>query len=133
MFVAESVVYTITSLALRLDDSLDNTIDPTARTGFDKVQVSAVLIGVVLPLVVGFLTGRTTSSQAKALMLLAASALTAFITEWANSSNFVWQQALLTLIMTFGTGVVVHLGFYQYRVAPKLQSVGPKLFARQGR
>jgi hypothetical protein len=94
-------------------DQLDNDIDPTARTGFDKVQISAILIGVVLPLVVGLVTKRYTSPTVKAVLLLAASALTAFITEWANSANFVWQQALLTMILTFGTGVVAHLGLWR--------------------
>lgn len=90
-----------------------NDIDPTAHTGFDKVQISAILIGVVLPLIIGLVTKQYTSATVKSLLLLAASALTAFITEWANSSNFVWQQALLTLILTFGTGVVAHLGLWR--------------------
>lgn len=102
-------------------DDLDNTIDPTARTGFDKVQVSAILVGVVLPLLVGLVTKRWTSSNVKAFMLLGASALTAFITEWANSANFVWQQAFLTMILTFGTGVVAQKGFWQYNLGPKAQ------------
>ena len=99
-------------LYLVLSDELNNTVDPTAHTGFDKVQISAILIGVVLPLLVGLVTKRYTSPTVKALLLLAASALTAFITEWANSENFVWQQALLTLILTFGTGVVAHQGLW---------------------
>lgn len=89
----------------------DVEINPTAQTGFDKVQISAILIGVVLPLLVGLVTKRYTSARVKSLLLLGASALTAFITEWANSANFVWQQALLTLILTFGTAVVSLYGF----------------------
>jgi hypothetical protein len=117
-------------VAFALADDLNNDIDPTAHTGFDKVQISAIFIGVVLPLLVGFLTGRTTSARTKAIMLLGSSALTAFITEWANSANFVWQQALLTLVLTFGTGVVMQLGFYRDTVTPKLQAVGPQFFAK---
>lgn len=101
-----------TTMLIALADGLDNDIDPTAHTGFDKVQISAILIGVLLPLVVGLVTKRYTSPSVKAILLLAASALTAFITEWANSANFVWQQALLTMILTFGTGVVAHKGLW---------------------
>jgi len=112
--------YLITTLAA--EGGLDNDIDPTAHTGFDKVQVSAILIGVVLPLLVGLVTRRYTSPAVKSLLLLAASAVTAFITEWANSANFVWQQALLTLILTFGTGVVSYYGLWvPTRVAGKAQ------------
>lgn len=121
-----NVIYVIFAAA----DDLNNDIDPTAHSGFDKVQLSAIFIGVVLPLLVGFLTGRTTSAAVKSILLLGSSALTAFITEWANSADFVWQQAVLTLILTFGTGVVLQLGFYRYTVTPKLQATGPQLFAK---
>lgn len=99
-------------LAVRMADGLDNDIDPTARTGFDKVQLSAIFIGVVLPLVIGLITKRYTSASTKTVLLLAASAVTAFVTEWANSADFVWQQAFLTMILTFGTGYVAHAGLW---------------------
>lgn len=104
-----STLYLITTLAA--EGGLDNSIDPTARTGFDKVQISALLIGVILPLIVGLVTKRYQSSRLKAVLLLGMSALTAFITEWANSVNFVWQQALLTMLLTFGSGIVSLYGF----------------------
>jgi hypothetical protein len=97
---------------VRLADDLPNEVDPTAHTGFDKVQLSAIFIGVLLPLVVGLITKRYTSASTKAILLLAASALTAFVTEWANSENFVWQQAVLTMLLTFGTGYVAHAGLW---------------------
>lgn len=112
MMTIFAMLYALLWLPLAaLENQLDNSIDPTARTGFDKVQISALLIGVALPLIVGLVTKRYTSPRVKALLLLAASALTAFITEWANSANFVWQQAFLTMLLTFGTGVVSLYGF----------------------
>lgn len=88
-------------------------VDPTAHTGFTTVQIASVLLGTVLPILVGLVTKRVTSSAVKAVLLLALSAVAGFLTELINSSNFVWQQALLTTLITFVTGVAMHFGLWQ--------------------
>lgn len=88
-------------------------IDPTAHTGFSTVQVASVLIGTLLPILVGLVTSRVTSSRTKALLLAGLSALTGFLTEYVNSDNFVWQQAFLTAVVTFVTAVAAHYGLWR--------------------
>lgn len=97
---------------LPLADQLDNTVDPTAYTGMNAVQVASVLVGVFLPILVAFVTKQTWSAQRKAIILAACSAVTGFLTEFINSDNFVWQQALLTTIVTFVTAVATHFGLW---------------------
>lgn len=94
-------------------DDLNNTVDPTAYSTLNKVQVASLLISVFIPLVVGLVTKRWTDAGTKALLLLASTALAGFITEWANSADFVWQQAVLTWLLSFGTGVVSHYGLWK--------------------
>jgi hypothetical protein len=44
---------------------------------------------------------------------LALSAVTAFLTEYVNSANFVWQQALLTTVVTFVVSVATYYGLWK--------------------
>jgi hypothetical protein len=100
------LIYTITTLGL------DNDIDPTAHTTIDAVQVASLLIGVFIPILVGLVTKASTSPTIKSLLLLGLSAVSGFLTEFINSSNFVWQQALLSTVVTFVIGVATHYGLW---------------------
>lgn len=91
----------------------DGTIDPTAHTGLNAVQVASLLIGVFIPILVGLVTKRVTSPAVKSLLLLALSAVSGFLTEYVNSANFVWQQALLTTVVTFVIGVATYYGLWR--------------------
>lgn len=91
----------------------DATIDPTDNTGFTTVQIASVLLGTVLPILVGLVTKKVTSRSIKAVLLLALSAVAGFLTELINSANFVWQQALLSTLITFVTAVAMHFGLWQ--------------------
>lgn len=93
-------------------DDLDNTIDPTAYSNLDTVQVASLLVGVFIPILVALVTKRTTSSTVKSLLLLGLSAVSGFLTEYINSANFRWQQALMTTIVTFVIGVATHYGLW---------------------
>jgi hypothetical protein len=87
-------------------------VDPASNTGLSTVQVASLLVGIGLPLLVGFVTKSSTSSTVKSLLLVALSCVSGFLTEFINSSNFVWQQALLTSIVTFVVGVAAHYGVF---------------------
>lgn len=91
---------------------LDNAVDPTAKTGLDAVQVASLLIGVFIPILVGLVTKRSTDARVKSILLLALSGVSGFLTEFVNSSNFVWQQALLTTVVTFVIGVATYYGLW---------------------
>lgn len=105
-------VYAVTTLVAGfVPFELDNSVDPSA-TNVSLVQVASLLVGTILPIVVALVTKRSWSPQTKALVLAALSALSGFLTEFINSTNFVWQQALLTSIMTFVVAVATYFGLW---------------------
>lgn len=99
-------------LVLVASNELDNTIDPTAFTGLDRVQIASILLGVFLPLLVGLVTKYSTKPSVKAILLLALSAASGFLTEMVNDENFMWQQALITTVLTFVVGVAMQRGLW---------------------
>lgn len=84
---------------------------------FDLAQVISLLIGVVLPLLVGLVTKWDTSSGFRAVLLLLLSAVSAFATEFLASMNtgtaFDVGATLLSVLGTFLIGVGMHFGFYK--------------------
>jgi hypothetical protein len=97
---------------LGAEGDLDNTIDPTAYSGLDTVQVASLFVAVFLPILVALVTKRTTNKTVKSLTLLGLSAVSGFLTEYINSANFHWQQALITTLTTFVIGVAMHYGLW---------------------
>jgi hypothetical protein len=83
----------------------------------DWVQVLQLVIAVILPLVVGLVTKEVTSANVKAVLLLALSALTAFLTSWLNAAQqnvpFDIGAALFAFIATFVVGVATHFGLWK--------------------
>lgn len=84
---------------------------------FDPAQVISMLIGVVLPLVVGLVTKWETAPSVRAVLLLLLSAVSAFMTELLSSitgnSIFDVGATLLAVLSTFLIGVGMHFGFYK--------------------
>lgn len=94
--------------------SADNgTIDPTQGATLNTVQVASLLIGVFLPILVALVTKDVTNSSVKSILLLVLSGVSGFLTEFVNSPHFYWQQALLTTIVTFITGVASLYGLWR--------------------
>lgn len=91
-----------------------------------------LILPVLLPMLVGLVTTRVTSSGRKAILLLALSVITSFLTELLNAyeagqESFDLGLALLTTIVTFVFGVGIHYGFLKPTgTTHKLQSVGRK-------
>ena len=81
------------------------------------VQVLQFVIAVLLPLVVGLVTTRITSSGVKAVLLLFLSALTALLTTWLNAAQqdipFDLGAAIFAFLATFLVGVAVQFGFWK--------------------
>lgn len=79
-------------------------------------EVLQLVVAVFLPLLVGLVTTRVTSSGTKAVLLLFLSALTAFLTSALDAANAgaAWdvKAALLAFVMTFVTGVAMHFGLW---------------------
>lgn len=84
-------------------------IDTTIATA----QMLSLLIGVVLPILVGIVTKVTTHPGAKAVLLALLSAVSGFLTEWAGTDAFNWASALITWLGTFMVAVAVHFGVWK--------------------
>lgn len=102
-----------------------------APNAIGGAQYLALLIGTVIPVLVGLITFHTTSAKAKALVNLAAVALTGFLTEWftamSTAANFDWQQALVGVAVAFIASVGTLYGFYKPTgVDNSLKNVGQK-------
>ena len=84
---------------------------------FDLAQVISLLIGVVLPLLVGLVTKWNTSPSFRAVLLLLLSAISAFATEFLATLNggvaFDVGATLLSVLGTFLVGVGMHFGLYK--------------------
>jgi len=97
--------YAITVLA-------DKVGDPVASS-ISTVQVVSILIGTFIPILVALVTKSTATPRVKALVNLALSAASGFGAEFINSANFVWQQALLTTVVTFAVSVATYYGLWK--------------------
>lgn len=87
-------------------------MDPVASS-ISTVQVASLLIGVFIPILVALVTKSTAPAGVKAVVHLALAAVTAFLTEYVNDPDFVWQQALLSTVMTFVVGVALYAGLWR--------------------
>jgi len=94
-------------------------VNPTllavAETGDPvRVQLWSLLVGVILPLLVGLVTKVTTSASTKAVLLALLSAVSGFVSELAASGDgFLWSTALITWVGTFLVAVGLHFGVYK--------------------
>ena len=89
-------------------------------TTLNAVQVASLLIGVVIPLIVGLVTHkdmRIGTIDVRPLLLAALSVISATLTEFLNvndrGEDFNWTAAGLTALMTFVVAVGVHYGFWK--------------------
>jgi small basic protein len=91
-------------------------------TGFDTASVLSLLIGTVLPLLVGLVTGLKTHPVVRGVTLLLAASVTAVLTQWLGAVNshtaFTWQPVVVGAVLTFVTGVASHYGIWQHTALP---------------
>lgn len=103
-----------------------NVIDPTSvMLAADQGNLDVtfqpnwlgLVIGVVLPILVGLVTKVNTNAGVKAVLLLLLSAVNGFLTEYVNaatsSANYDWATALYTWGGSFALAVAVHFGIYK--------------------
>ncbi len=125
------LVYTITSL---LADSAPQEVgNSTPQVVFDfsttGIQVLSLLVGTVLPLLVGLVTKVSTSPGTKATLLAALSAASGLLTELLASAqanvSYDLAQGLLTAVATFIVAVGMHYGLWKPTGASaKAQQIG---------
>ncbi|MEV8033872.1 hypothetical protein [Streptomyces sp. NPDC086182] len=81
----------------------------------DSAYWLGLLVSVVLPVLVGLVTTRVTHAGLKAVLLLALSTATGFVTEYVgphDAGYSVGTAAVLSLV-AFATGVLSHFGFWK--------------------
>jgi len=81
------------------------------------LQLLTLLVNLILPLVVGFVTTQLTSAKFQAVLLALLTAITGFISEWIqalqSNSQFDFWAALFTWLTGFVTAVAAHYGFWK--------------------
>lgn len=80
----------------------------------DKAYWIGLVTSVVLPVLVGLVTTRVTHAGTKAVLLLALSTITGFVTEWAAPGpDYDASTAVVLAVVSFGTGVLFHFGLWK--------------------
>lgn len=97
----------------------------------ELVQVLGLVAGVILPVLVGLVTTRTTHSGVKAALLAGLAVLTNILTELVEALNtgspYDLGSALLLGLGTFVIAVATHYGLWKpTSVSEKAQAVGSK-------
>jgi hypothetical protein len=74
-----------------------------------------LLTSVVLPVLVGLVTTRVTHAGRKAVLLLALSTATGFVTEYAgpHDAGYSVGTAAVLALVSFATGILSHFGFWK--------------------
>ena len=96
---------------------------------FDTAQVLSLVIGTVLPLLVGLVTRSSASPGLRAVTLAVLSAVSAFLAEWLHTVNagtpFDVASTVLAVLGTFLVAVGTHFGFWQATgISDKVKAVG---------
>ncbi|GAA2322177.1 hypothetical protein GCM10010149_89150 [Nonomuraea roseoviolacea subsp. roseoviolacea] len=96
--------------------------------GFETAQVLSLVIGVVLPLLTGYVTKASWGGGVRAIVLAFLSAVSGFLTEALSAgSAFDWNATLLAVLGTFLVAVGTHFGFWNPTgVAAAVKSAGVK-------
>lgn len=97
----------------------DTGVDPATHTGSDinTAQIISLLIGFVLPLVVGAVLKHEDSPTVKIFVNIVANLVNGFLVEWLNAlhnnTHFVWQQALFGAILSFFAAMTALYGAWK--------------------
>lgn len=97
----------------------------------DIAQVSGLLTGVILPVLVGLVTTRVTKSSTRAILLAGLSFVTNLLTEFVASLNageaYDLGAALVAGLGTFIVAVALQFGLWKPTgVSASVQAVGSK-------
>jgi len=77
----------------------------------------SLAITIILPILVGLVTRQSTSAGAKAVLLLALSAVNAVLSAWLQAENtlavFEWIPVVYSTAINFGIAVTLHFGLFK--------------------
>lgn len=99
------------------------------QPSLDLAYWLGLLTSVVLPVLVGLVTTKVTASGVKAVLLLALSAVNGFVVEVAaNPHGFHYGSAVILSLVSFGTAVLSHFGFWKPTgVSARAQALGARV------
>jgi FtsH-binding integral membrane protein len=95
----------------------------------DQAYWMGLLVSVVLPVLVGLVTTRVTHAGLKAVLLLALSGVTGFVTEYVgpHDAGYSVASAAVLALVSFGTAVLAHFGLWKPTgVSGAAQAVGAR-------
>jgi hypothetical protein len=95
----------------------------------DSAYWLGLLVSVVLPVLVGLVTTRVTHAGLKAVLLLALSGVTGFVTEYAgpHDAGYSVGTAAVLALVAFGVAVLAHFGLWKPTgVSSAAQAVGAR-------
>lgn len=106
-------------------------MDIEIEWGTDIALIIQLLVSTILPLIVGLVTKRSTSSSVKALLLAALALVSSGLTELLTSINgevaFDFGTWLIAAIGTFVVAVGTHFGLWKpTQATQRIQGVGNK-------
>ncbi|MFG1846785.1 hypothetical protein [Micromonospora carbonacea] len=77
----------------------------------------SLAITILLPILVGLVTRRSTSPGVKAVLLLTLSAVNSILSAWLQAENtsavFEWIPVVYSTLINFGIAVAVHFGLFK--------------------
>jgi FtsH-binding integral membrane protein len=81
----------------------------------DTAYWIGLLISLVLPVLVGLVTTRVVNASVKAVLLLALTGVTGFLTEFAapHDAGYSVASAVILTVVSFGTAVLSHFGLWK--------------------
>lgn len=97
--------------------------------GLNTAAVLSLLMGTVLPLLVGLVTKRSMNAGLKAAILAALSSVSSVLTQWGQAlsdhQHFAWQAAVTGALVTWITGELTYLKVWKPSgIAATVQSKG---------
>ena len=77
----------------------------------------SLAVTVILPILVGLVTRKSTSSTVQAILLLLFAAVKTILVAWLDAENtsaaFEWVPVVYTTLVSFGIAVAVHFGLWR--------------------
>lgn len=84
------------------------------NVNLDSAYWLGLAISVILPVLVGLVTTRVTHAGAKAVLLLALTALNGFLVELSTAGDdYDLGSAVVLTLVSFGTAVLSHFGLWK--------------------
>ncbi len=77
------------------------------------VALLSILIGTVLPILVGIVTTKVESRKLKGVLLLTLSAITGILTTAVNGGGVITKETIVASLVSYATAMAVHYGVYK--------------------